>query len=78
MRVVTLRVLKEYSEKFPNTKIPLLAWYKNVSLANWQNICDIGNDFNHVDYVGNNRYVFNIRGNTHRLIVIIIGNDISV
>jgi len=29
-------------------------------------------DFNSVDYVGNNRYVFNIKGNDYRLIVIVI------
>lgn len=28
-------------------------------------------DFNHVDYVGNDRYVFNIKGNTYRLVTMI-------
>lgn len=27
--------------------------------------------FNNVDYVGNDRYVFNIKGNDYRLVVII-------
>ena len=27
------------------------------------------NDFNSVDYVGNQRYVFNIKGNNYRLVV---------
>lgn len=27
------------------------------------------NDFNSVDYVGNQRYVFNIKGNYYRLVV---------
>ncbi|RZK73606.1 MAG: type II toxin-antitoxin system HigB family toxin, partial [Pedobacter sp.] len=31
----------------------------------------IKNDFNHVDYVGNDRYVFNIKGNTYRLVTMI-------
>ena len=35
-------------------------------------LADIKNDFNSVDYVGTNRYVFNIKGNDFRLIVIII------
>ena len=30
---------------------------------------DIRKDFNQVDYVGNQRYAFNIKGNAHRLIV---------
>ena len=35
-------------------------------------LADIKNDFNSVDYVGTNRYVFNIKGNDFRLIVIFI------
>jgi len=37
-------------------------------------------DFNSVDYVSNERYVFNIRGNKYRIIAIIIfvGGVISI
>jgi len=72
MRVVTPRRLKEFSLKHPQAKIPLLYWYEVTKAAKWNNISDIKADFNSVDYVGNNRYVFNIKGNDFRLIVIII------
>ena len=72
MRVVTPRRLKEYSEKEPSSKIPLLHWYYIVKSANWNNINDIKNDFRTVDYVGNNRYVFDIKGNDYRLVAIVI------
>ena len=72
MRVVTPRRLKEYAEKEPSSKIPLLHWYEIVKSANWNNINDIRNDFRTVDYVGNNRYVFNIKGNDYRLVAIVI------
>ena len=72
MRVVTPRKLKEYAEMEPMSKIPLLHWYEIVKHASWKNISDIRQDFNTVDYVGNNRYVFNIKGNDYRLVVIII------
>ena len=32
---------------------------------------DVKNEFNHVDFVGNDRYVFNIKGNKFRLVAII-------
>lgn len=72
MRVITPRKLREYSTKNPQAKIPLLAWYEVVKKADWNSLSDIKKDFNSVDYVGNNRYVFNIKGNDYRLVVIII------
>ncbi len=72
MRIVTLRTIKEYSEKHVNSKFALMDWYEKVARAKWNNLADIKKDFNSVDYVGNNRYVFNIKGNKYRLVVIII------
>jgi len=72
MRVVTPKRLTEYSNKNPQARIPLLHWYEIVKKANWSSLNDIKKDFNAVDYVGNNRYVFNIKGNDYRLITIII------
>jgi len=72
MRVVTPKRLSDFSVVHPQAKIPLLYWYELVKAAEWKNLADIRNDFNSVDYVGNNRYVFNIKGNDYRLIVIII------
>jgi len=72
MRIVTLKTIKEYSEKHTIVKYALMDWYEKVTNANWNNITDIKNDFNSVDYVGNNRFVFNIKGNDYRIVVIII------
>ena len=72
MRVVTPRVLKEYSDKHAQAKIPLLLWYEVTKKASQKTLADIKRDFNSVDYVGNSRFVFNIGGNNFRLIAIII------
>lgn len=72
MRVVTPKRLRDYAEKEPRSKIPLLHWYEIVKQAEWTSLADIKRDFNSVDYVGNNRYVFNIKGNDFRLVAIII------
>jgi len=72
MRVVTPKKLREYSIDNAQARIPLLSWYEIVRKANWENLSDIKQDFSTVDYVGNNRYVFNIKGNDYRIIVIII------
>lgn len=72
MRIVTLKTLKEYSDRNKDIHIALMDWYEKVSNAKWNNLADIKKDFNSVDYVGNNRCVFNIKGNKYRLVVIII------
>lgn len=72
MRVVTVKRLKDFSTDYPKSKIPLLHWYAIAKKAEWQSLNEIKIDFNAVDYVGNNRFVFNIKGNDFRLICIII------
>ncbi|MDI1317795.1 type II toxin-antitoxin system HigB family toxin [Flavobacterium sp.] len=74
MRIVTFKRIKEFSEKHPDAETPLNLWYHNVSSKEWNSLNDIRNDFNTVDYVGNNRFVFNIKGNAYRLIAIISFN----
>jgi mRNA interferase HigB len=72
MRIVTPRRLREYSKRHPDAKPGLLHWYELVKNADWEKLADIRNDIRTVDYVGNNRYVFNIKNDDHRLVVIII------
>ena len=71
MRIITEEPLKNYIERFPGTKTALQDWIKTVRRAEWKNFQDIKKTFNSVDSVGNQHYVFNIRGNHHRLVVVI-------
>ncbi|WP_281168493.1 type II toxin-antitoxin system HigB family toxin [Spirosoma spitsbergense] len=49
----------------------LLRWMRVVEAADWSSVADIRQDFNSVDYVKNDRYVFNIKGNQYRLVAMI-------
>ena len=71
MRIISIQKLKEYWEKHKDAEIPLRNWYAKVIKAKWMCFNDIKKDFNSVDYIGNQKYVFNIKGNNHRLIVAI-------
>lgn len=71
MRIITEEPLKLYIEKHPDTKTALQNWLKTVKEAQWENFSDVKKSFNSVDNVGNQHYVFNIRGNNHRLVVVI-------
>jgi mRNA interferase HigB len=44
---------------------------KKTKQADWATLKDIKDTFNSVDYVGNDRYVFNIKGNKYRLVAMI-------
>lgn len=71
MRIIAISTLKTFWEKHPEAELPLKEWYIKTSWAQWKSLADIRNDFNTVDYVGNQRYVFNIKGNRYRLVAAI-------
>ncbi|MCL2327759.1 MAG: type II toxin-antitoxin system HigB family toxin [Bacteroidetes bacterium] len=68
MRIIAHRTIVHYGEQFPDAKTALNSWYRTVKTAKWNNFQDIKNTFNSVDYVGNQRFVFNIKGNHYRLV----------
>ena len=73
MRVVSHRKLKEFYETMghEDARVALERWYDITENALWKTFSDIKTDFSSVDSVGNQRYVFNIRGNKYRLVVVI-------
>ena len=73
MRVVSHRKLKEFYETtgHEDARVALERWYDIVENALWKNFSDIKADFSAVDSIGNQRYVFNIRGNKYQLVVVI-------
>ena len=44
---------------------------ETAEAAQWQNFAEMKADFGSVDAVGNQHYVFNIRGNKYRLVVVV-------
>lgn len=73
MRIVSHRKLKEFYETpgREDSKTALESWYHKAAAAEWKSFSDIRKDFGSVDSVGNQHYVFNIKGNSYRLIVVI-------
>ena len=72
MRIIAKRTLVEYYTKNPQAKSALEEWFEKTKKSEWTCFADIKNTFNSVDAVGNQRYVFNIKGNDYRLVVIIL------
>lgn len=71
MRIFTEQALKEFAERNPSSKTALQVWCKVVRKSEWRSLSDIKDTFNSVDYVGNQRFVFNIKGNEYRLVAVV-------
>ena len=68
MVVITKTKLIVFYETEPTAKEPLLKWYNTVLKCDWNDINNIKQTYNSVDYIGNDRYVFNISGNKYRIV----------
>ena len=64
MRVVSHKKLKDFYETkgCEDSRVALERWYDIAEKAEWRNL---------TDYVGNQHYVLNIRGNNYRLVVVV-------
>lgn len=73
MRIVSHKKLRDFymQEGRGDSKTALERWYEIALEAHWHNLSDIKVDFPSTDYVGNQHYVFNIRGNRYRLVVVV-------
>lgn len=69
MRVIKIKTLREFWAREPNAKVGLELWNKKIASRHWANSNEIKQAFQSADIVGNNRVIFNIRGNDYRLIV---------
>lgn len=71
MVVISKARLTEFGNKHADAIEPLNEWWEKTRKADWASLQEVKKTFNSVDYVGNDRYVFNIKGNKYRLIVMI-------
>jgi len=71
MRIISRRTLREYWEKHPDAEQSLKAWFQVAAKAQWKNFQDVKAMLGTASIIGNDRVVFNIKGNHYRLIVLI-------
>lgn len=71
MRIISRRALREFWAEHPDAEQPLQAWYANAKRADWKTPSDVKLTYRNASIVANNRVVFNIKGNTYRLVTAI-------
>lgn len=69
MRLISRKTLRDFYEKHADATAPLEAWFHEVSNESWSGPQTIKKRYPSADILPGNRVVFNIKGNTYRLIV---------
>ena len=72
MRVIAKKTLILFYTEHSDSKSALEDWYRKISDSEWNSFADIRKDINSIDSVGNQRFVFNIKGNHYRIVALIL------
>ncbi|TAG50309.1 MAG: type II toxin-antitoxin system HigB family toxin [Betaproteobacteria bacterium] len=69
MKLIAVKVLREFWRKHPDAEQPLKAWVDEVHQANWTQPAEIKAQYRSASVLKNRRVVFNIKGNDYRVVV---------
>lgn len=69
MRVITKGTLRDFWQQHPDAADALKAWYDDTTRSAWASPAEIRQRYSSASILPDNRVVFNIRGNTYRLVV---------
>ena len=70
MQIIALRTLRHFWDRHPPAATPIKAWYGVTAKAQWTCPADIKRHFGvSVDFVADNRVIFDLGGNKYRLVV---------
>jgi mRNA interferase HigB len=75
VRIIARKTLREFAESIRGSKdyravkSALDSWFHEVQRADWHGPSDIVRDYANASIVGHDRVVFNIKGNSYRLVV---------
>ena len=72
MVILSYGTIRDYSATNPDAADSLNNWYRITEQSDWANFNELRTFFGSADAVGNDLYVFNIKGNHYRLIARII------
>lgn len=68
-RIIAKKTLKDFWEKHADVEQYLKTWYETAKNSDWNSSNDIKQTFINASVLKDSRIVFNIKGNSYRLIV---------
>ena len=69
MRVIAIKTLKDYIDEFHQAEQALLSWHEEAVSASWGSPNELKAQYKNASILNEKRVVFNIHGNSYRLIV---------
>jgi mRNA interferase HigB len=69
MRIISRTTLVRFWKKFPDAEQPLKFWFDEVRIAIWTSRNGLKKQYRNASIITSKRVVFNIRGNSYRLVV---------
>ena len=67
-RIFAKKTLRDYWKRHPDTEQYLKTWYDTAMNSHWRTPNDVKLTYANASILKGNRIVFNIKGNSHRLI----------
>lgn len=69
MRILGLPILEAFKKNHAISRGQLDAWQVDVERENWKTPQDIKRRYRSADFLADNRVIFDIKGNSYRLVV---------
>jgi len=69
MRILGLPILEAFKKNHAASRGQLDAWQTDVESETWQTSHDIKKRYRSADFLADNRVIFDIKGNSYRLVV---------
>jgi mRNA interferase HigB len=69
MNIIVKRAVLYYIDKYPAAKTALLVWYNEFLQQEFTNFNELKKVYGNASIVAGSRVIFNIKGNSYRLIV---------
>jgi|ERR1035437_805560 mRNA interferase HigB len=69
MRIIARNTLINYWKTHPDSEQPLKSWFDEIQNAFWDTPNQLKKQFRNASIITNKRVVFNIKGNSYRLVV---------
>jgi mRNA interferase HigB len=72
MQIFGKREIEKFIAKHSIAKNALENWVNIVESSEWKNHNDLKQTFPSADYIGEAKYVFNIKGNGYRIVAVVV------
>ena len=69
MRVIAKKTIKNFWINYSDCEQQLKTWYQEATDSSWKSPADIKRLYPSASILADNRVVFNIKGNTYRIVV---------